>query len=714
MQISESRLERYLAILMMVASLIILWITLAHPIVDGDIWFHMLYGKVMVEQGSLIVDHTQFSWTSASNASVYCAWIAQIFYYYLYTIFGDTGVILFRYLAVTIPFVALMHLAWQRNVFWQALPWFAATISILSLYPSSFDKPELFSLIFMTLLVWNWYQTRQLGKQVLYNVYCFPFIILLWVNSHGIFVFGCIFLFFVGIGETCNQIFYRHHALPRKVYINLMVSFALSALAIFINPYGVGLIENIVHTNLAGTNEADLAQIRAWVSTFDAENKWLVIFANTAVVTVVFVLFTALKKRKIDIVPVLVNIVFAYFFTKYMRLTYLWVPIFLLTVVFYAKEIVPDSQKLRRFYFYGVTTLTCFTLGWIFYSNMQRSSAGNWPDLGESEFYSIPTEVDYIEEHYKDARIGNVYEHGAYILWRRWPQQKVMIDARQFPYNSLNRDYWNFVHANDMDSFLKKYPFNLAVISHKTIDLMDWFAHSNMWQPVFYGPGAALYVKGKELGNEQRQKVERAKALTQINDFEVAVYVLHTALSLRDWQGYDMLLTNMQNRFSSSKKKIQMKGFAELKMAMQAYDEGKFSRAIEFFDMAKDKNAGYSPGLSAAAVSQSLLDWNEGRYVDAKRNAMRAVFAQNKSFPAIYNLAVMAWQAEQRNIDGKHIDLALSPEEREILSRWRNALQELIKDKNVPKRYEKAHINAMLILSEDEKAQVLFLPADEI
>ena len=63
MQISESRLERYLAILMIMASFAVLWVGLIHPIVDGDIWFHLLYGKVMVEQGSLIVDHTQFSWT---------------------------------------------------------------------------------------------------------------------------------------------------------------------------------------------------------------------------------------------------------------------------------------------------------------------------------------------------------------------------------------------------------------------------------------------------------------------------------------------------------------------------------------------------------------------------------------------------------------------------------------------------------------------------
>ena len=70
---------------MLALTFAVLWAVLIFPIVDGDIWFHMLYGKLMLENQSLLVDHSQFSWTPASNDTIYCAWLGQILYYLLYS-----------------------------------------------------------------------------------------------------------------------------------------------------------------------------------------------------------------------------------------------------------------------------------------------------------------------------------------------------------------------------------------------------------------------------------------------------------------------------------------------------------------------------------------------------------------------------------------------------------------------------------------------------
>ena len=708
MQISESRLERYLAILMIMASFVVLWIGLIHPIVDGDIWFHLLYGKVMVEQGSLIVDHTQFSWTPASNDIIYCAWIGELLYYFLFTLSGETGVIVFRYMTMSIPFLLLVHIAWQRRSFFLPTPWLAAIISVFALVPSSMDKPELLSLVFMSVLVWNWYQIRQMGAKVLCNIYLFPLIILLWVNTHGIFTFGCVFLLILGIGETCNQFFYPAKALPRRIYIHLMVSLSLSALMIFFTPYGLGYIEDIVSLSLSSTHQADLNNIKAWKGTFDVANQWLPTFANLAVLLVALILFVALKKRKVDFVPVLINAAFAYFFTVYGRLTYLWVPVFTLTVAYYASLLQPHAERKRQALFYGFTSFFVAVLLWSSYLIVHDPPLYSWGGFGESEAYTIPDEVNYIADHYSDVRLGNLYNIGAYILWQRWPQQKVMIDARQFPYAAWSSTYFRFIAGQDVEEYLEKYPFELAVINHSSTVLIHWFARSSDWQPVFYSKGAVLFKKGHK---DALLLPERGKSLSQIKSYSAGALTLLSTIELKDWQGFDTVLNTLKASFGDSEKAKYIEGMAHLKPAMLAYESKNYLKAIEFFKMAAEHKASYPQGLSAAELAQSLLDWQAGKLTEAVQGAQRAL-GTHESFPAIYNLAIMGWQLDEMKEKGQKVTLILNNAEKEILAQWSKALKQLAQIENVPKAYEAAQENAKSILAGDAKAQVFFLPED--
>ena len=705
---SATRIEKYLAILMMLASFVVLWVGLIHPIVDGDIWFHLLYGKVMVEQGSLIVDHTQFSWTPASNDITYCAWIGELLYYFLFTLTGETGVIVFRYFAMSIPFLLLVHIACQRKSFFLPTPWLAAIISVLALVPSSMDKPELISLVFMSVLVWNWFQIRQLGAKVLYNIYLFPLIILIWVNTHGIFTFGCVFLLILGIGETCNQFFYPAKALPRRIYIHLMVSLSLSALMIFCTPYGLAYIEDIISLTLSGTHQTDLKNINAWKETFDIHNKWLPSFANSAVLLVAVLLFVALKKRKLDFVPVLINVAFAYFFTVYIRLTYLWVPVFILTVAYYAPTLQPLSVKARRVLFYGFFSFFSGIAGWSCYLIVHAPPLYRWGDFGESEFFTIPEEINYIANHYGNARLGNLYSDGAYILWQRWPQQKVMIDARQFPYASWSSAYFRFTAGQDVEEYLKKYPFELAVIDHSSTILVHWFARSVDWQPVFYGKGAILFKKGHK---DALLPPERGKSLSRIKGYGAGAFALLSTIELRDWQGFDTVLNTLKASFGDSEKAKYIEGMAFLKPATQAYDKKDFLKARELFQEAANKHAAYPQGLSAAALAQSVLDWQEGKLTEAVQGAQRALFTL-ESFQTVYNLAVMGWQLDEMKQKDKKVVLALNNSEREILAQWPKAMAQVAAKENVPEVFKAAQKNAKLILARDAKAQVFFLPED--
>ena len=50
----------------------------AEPVEDGDLFWHMAYGQQMLDRGTLVPDHTLYSWMPTSNHSIYCAWVSEL------------------------------------------------------------------------------------------------------------------------------------------------------------------------------------------------------------------------------------------------------------------------------------------------------------------------------------------------------------------------------------------------------------------------------------------------------------------------------------------------------------------------------------------------------------------------------------------------------------------------------------------------------------
>jgi hypothetical protein len=64
-------------------------IRFAEPLLDGDRFFHLAYARQMLDRHTLILDHTPFSWTPASNHSIYCAWLSELMFLGLTKIAAD-------------------------------------------------------------------------------------------------------------------------------------------------------------------------------------------------------------------------------------------------------------------------------------------------------------------------------------------------------------------------------------------------------------------------------------------------------------------------------------------------------------------------------------------------------------------------------------------------------------------------------------------------
>lgn len=690
-----SRFEKFITILIIASAFITLWITLYVPIYDGDIWFHLLYGKSILENYTLTPDHTIYSWTPSSNDNIYCAWIGQLIYYIFFNVFGYKGIIALRYIAASSLFLAILHISRFRNTLYNPVTWFAATFCILILQTSILDKPESISFALMVLMVLNWYKIKLLNKNVLYSIYVFPLLTLIWVNTHGAFIFGCIFLLCVGLGETINQFFYKQNALPRKIYFHLVAALLISAGCTIVTPYGSNYIIQLAHAFFNTQQAKNFSYIQAYYNTFSIGGLRLPLFADTAIVLLLITYTISLRNKHLDFVPIISNMIFAFLFTLYSRTTYLWLPVFSISIAFYASSLRIFHQEGKKIFTIFIA-LTSFSLStWIIYKEVTYPLKGRSIDFGLSDAFSIDEEIEFIQKYFPNNILANVYDHGAYILWKTWPKRKVMIDARYFPYENIFKEYLDFEYGEDIESFIAKYPFDVIELKHDSVILIQWLFKSKEWKLAFYGKGAVVFVRSFLILPEMPI---RGNSLTNILDYGISLTVFNTTIFTKDWVGADIVLSTMRRNFKFEHQKETITGLEHIKLAAQLYEQRDYATSIQHMEKAMEKKISNANLYAAALLMKANKDWRDRHMSEAIKNAIKSLQVKS-SFAAKYNVALMAFQVETLQKNGHKIDLSLTNQEQMIIERWREIFAALVKNKSkLDKSYLQFAENASDIL----------------
>lgn len=231
-----NKLTPLLAILV----LVLIGFRFAEPVGDGDLFWQMAYGRQLLEHHTLIPDHTIYSWSDAHNDTIYCAWVAEIFYYLLHQIGGLTIIFAFRYFVIA-GAVALAA-SYARKIGWLSRPefWLGATTFCLSSYVGTIIKPELFSFGYMSLVAWLLYRGKLAdarNENVTRYFAALPILMCLWANSHGVYVFGMVGIALFTAGETLNYLMSRPIALKPRNFAMLWATLAVSCLTMCLTPY---------------------------------------------------------------------------------------------------------------------------------------------------------------------------------------------------------------------------------------------------------------------------------------------------------------------------------------------------------------------------------------------------------------------------------------------------------------------------------------------
>jgi len=615
--------ERYGVFVLGAIFILTVAIKFAVPVRDGDFFWHVKYGEYMVENTTLIPDHSIYSWTPADNETLYCAWIAEIILYVMNKAGGLPLLFTFRYLCIFILILIVWSYARSMGQGKNAFTFLVLMVAVLSSQGAYYMKPEILSMLFMALTsgiyfsvkasLWVRWETRPF--------LLFPVIFLLWVNTHGVFFFGLMLLGLITFGEILNYYLRRKWALNAKGIRHLLMGAVLSLGATFVTPYGYKMYPHFLNylpgrsTNLGITNVGAFSTIFEALSTHLVD-YWLIMLISFGVLFS----FLVWKKREWDWGVFLPTVFLSFVFAEYERSAFYWSVFWGMSVIYMQRRLNPYWQGMaeKTGVLFQLALKSAVALLFLYvsiaamYDAKYRPFVNEWLGFGIS--YQNPVQASSFLKEYRPGKLlYNSYNPGGYLIYDLYPVYKVFMDGRYFPYRSWGAEYFEFGHGPmPINDFLKKHPFDVALVDYQTSKpAIRKFLLSEEWEPVFYGPSSIIFVKNdvhfsSNLQSLNRRRFDDLRNLNQAYN----IFIVAQALGDMDTAGY--ILQMIKKRFSKNSPIFDsvVTECTWYQEGLKAFSERDYEKALE--NLAK---AGFGPLPGKADLTLTrLLNWKAKQF----------------------------------------------------------------------------------------------------
>lgn len=625
--------------------LLVVAVRYAEPVQDGDLFFHMAYARQMLQHHSLVPDHSAFSWTPASNRTIYCAWLAEFVLYGLWQLSGLAGIFALRYAVL----LAVLALAWRfaRRMGVAETPVSALLLLLLPLasYVGTLTKPELFSLLLFNVVVFAYFRARQedrAGRPAAHWLFLVPLLVALWANLHGGFILLSALLLAVAAGEGLNLRFSPKNALRPRTYRQLLAAWALCAVSVCITPYGIAYPRQLVSDYLLGsTRRPDIAWNNAHQTIWsprlprDTFATLLLVMLLLTVVLAVAAARRAGRGGRLDFALLLANLIYASLFAAGpLRVGYFWPAVFTYSSLHWLRlaraggpwPALPRAQL-------GVATI-CLALilglgGASIYRARYRPYDGSW--LGFGTGYTNPViETDFLERVPLGPRLYNIFDSGAYLLWRLSPRYQVMVDGRSFPYLAWFDDQYRFTRGEIFTEFLEKYPAATAIIDLAKRKCVQNFLRAPDWRPVFYGPTAAVFVH-KSVSLPGMASPFTPDRFASLRNGTTALRVFEFAAAVGDDAVVWRVLKQLETRLRWQVDGVNLRAAVAYREAHQALHAANYAGARDLFNEAlRDKTIGDRDGLILLFLDRmdAAVAQNKASDVEIYRAALEKLAAR--------------------------------------------------------------------------------------
>jgi hypothetical protein len=419
--------------------------------VEGDTYWHIAAGQRILETHHWPTTN-YYSFTTSNTEWLAYEWLGEVVI--ALASGGGSPRALMMLLLVLVSTILLLVYYAASLASGNPKTAFAATALVLPLLGSCFSvRPQLLGYIFLliTLICLERFRRGDLA-----NLWLLPLVFLLWVNTHGTFVFG---LTMMAIYLLSGVKSFRWGPVVGKAWHprqtrHLAIVLSLSVAALFVNPYGPRLLRYELEI---ASQHLNLTYFQEWqpLAFNDFFGVWLIVLLGGFAVGMI-ILRRSQRAEAVALVLLAAGLA-----VRHQRIIVFFAIVMAPALANLLAAVSPAyvPEKNQPVLNAGLIALFAVAVMLFFPSSarLQRLIDRNQPRRA----------VDYLRAHPVCGPMFNDDFWGGYLIWALHGQQKVFIDGRSDAYepSGVLADYLRIIQpAPDALPLLKKYGVNSCLV----------------------------------------------------------------------------------------------------------------------------------------------------------------------------------------------------------------------------------------------------------
>lgn len=345
-------------------------------------------------------------------------------------------------------------------------------------------RPQLIGTIFLVLTLIILEKFRDGHERALWLL---PPIFLLWVNTHGSFVFGFLAL---GVTWLSGQFQFSSGGIyaqrwTQRQSVQLLLSILFSALVLPITPYGTRIAAYPL--SMAIGQPVNVGNIQEW----QRLGTDTILGKTFMIVAIVFLLACLVERPQFRLSEIALALLGVFAACTHLRFTLLFVIFFApLWALTFARWIPRQEAKVDHPWLNaGLMAAIVFGLVLLF------PAKGAIAENVENEYPQGA--IQYLENHPIHGQLLNDYAWGGYLIAAGQPKNMVFIDSRVdiYEFAGVLSDYLSIMRL-DSNAFklLKKYDIEAFLIQPNS-PLSTALAAMPGWQLVYHDRASALFMR---------------------------------------------------------------------------------------------------------------------------------------------------------------------------------------------------------------------------
>jgi len=449
---------------------------------DPDTWWHIAVGQRIMDTHRWPTSDL-YSFTAPGMHWIAYEWLGEVTMALAARMGGLLGIAFLQIALVALVTVLLYYYAYVRCGNWKAAC--LATGLVLPVASVIFTlRPQIFGYIFLLVTLICLERFRQGHSR---SLWILPPLFLIWVNTHGTFVFG---LAAIGVYFASGLVSFQLGNLVAEPWTDrqrkqLLFISLLYGLAVLITPYGAETAAYPVM--MAMTQPFNIANISEWQPlTFGlAVGKY---FLTLMLVIFLAHVFFPIKYRLYELAIFLFSV---YAACVHIRFMLIFLMVLVPIVAAFLTRWMPAYDQSTDKYALNLLIIAVLLI-WAAKLLPGRT------EVADSLAKDYPVgAVQYLRQHPQPTGMFNDYSYGGYLIWQLGPQHKVFIDGRAdlYEYSGVFQDY---AHISNLESnalsLLGKYNIESCLIKRKT-GLATLLAASPDWKQAYADDQSAIFVR---------------------------------------------------------------------------------------------------------------------------------------------------------------------------------------------------------------------------